>query len=142
MNEVIKKELTAFLEERFLCVISTVGVDSRPEAAFVAFSSNDNLELVIGTSNKSRKYQNLLQNKSVAIVIADTSGEVQYEGNVELLTADAYDELIATGQLKKLGGYDKYRNDPTQVYLHVKPTWIRFIVHGENDQVTELTEFA
>lgn len=142
MNTSSKQDVVAFLEARSFCVIATVGADAKPEAAFVGCSSNNDLEIIIGTSNKSRKYQNLLQNTSIALVVADLTGEVQYEGSVEIISLDAYDELIAAGRFKKLGGYDKYRNDPAEVYLHIKPTWIRFIVHGENDQITEFTEFS
>jgi nitroimidazol reductase NimA-like FMN-containing flavoprotein (pyridoxamine 5'-phosphate oxidase superfamily) len=142
MNTADKKAMTSFMAERFFCVVSTVGADSRPESAFVGYTSSDSHEIIIGTSRQSRKFQNVSKNSSVAIVIADMSGEVQYEGDVEIITPEAYDKLIAAGRFNKLGGYDKYRNDPTQMYLHIKPTWIRFIVHGENDQITEFTEFA
>lgn len=141
MNEDTKQALIAFMAERSFGVIATASTEAKPEAAFVGVVSSSDLELVIGTSNKSRKFQNIQQNKSIALVMADMTGEVQYEGEVEVITPDAYDELIAAGTFKKLGGYDKYRNDPSQVYLHIRPTWIRFIVHGENDQVTEFTEF-
>lgn len=142
MNEATKEALITFMEARSFCVISTVGADARPEAAFVGFSSNGNLEVIIGTSSKSRKFRNISQNKSVAIVIADMTGEAQYEGEVEVVTPEAYGTLMEEGRFKKLSGYDKYRNDPTQVYLRIRPTWIRFIAHGENDAVTEFTEFA
>lgn len=145
MNTATKQDVVAFLRERFLCVISTVGENAKPEAAFVAYTSNNDLGLMIGTSNKSRKYQNLLQNKSVAVVIADQIGEVQYEGEVEILTSADYEALLTAGQFQKLAGYDKYRNDPEQVYLKLTPTWVRFIVHGppgeSKDQITEFTEF-
>lgn len=142
MNNEGKEELISFLEARSFCVISTVTADAKPEAAFVGFTSSSNLEVVVGTSIKSRKYQNMLHNKSIALVVADLTGEVQYEGEVEIITPETYDELLAAGRFKKLGGYDKYRNDPVQTYLRIRPTWIRFIVHGENDQIAEFTEFA
>jgi nitroimidazol reductase NimA-like FMN-containing flavoprotein (pyridoxamine 5'-phosphate oxidase superfamily) len=145
MSTATKQDVVAFMQERFLCVISTVDAGAKPEAAFVAFTSSSDLGLMIGTSNKSRKYQNILQNSSVAVVIADQIGEVQYEGETKILTSADYESLLAAGQFQKLAGYDKYRNDPTQVYLKLTPTWIRFIVHGPpgagEDQITEFTEF-
>ncbi|HEY9711904.1 MAG TPA: pyridoxamine 5'-phosphate oxidase family protein [Chroococcales cyanobacterium] len=135
------QQLQEFMEVRFLCVISTVGEDSRPESAYVGYTSNAHREIIIGTSNQSRKYQNVTRNKSVAIVIADTTGEVQYEGEAEVITPDTYDKLIAENSFKALPGLEKYRNDPTQVYLHVRPTWVRFILHGDPDQIEEFTEF-
>lgn len=146
MNTAAKQGIFAFMAERFLCVISTVDENAKPEAAFVAYTASENLQIMIGTSNKSRKYQNLLQNKSVALVIADQIGEVQYEGEVEILTSADYEALLTAGQFQKLAGYDKYRNDPEQAYLKLTPTWIRFIVHGPpgegKDQITEFTEFS
>jgi nitroimidazol reductase NimA-like FMN-containing flavoprotein (pyridoxamine 5'-phosphate oxidase superfamily) len=145
MSTATKQDVFAFMQERFLCVISTVGENAKPEAAMVAYTASENLQIMVGTSNKSRKYQNILQNSSVAVVIADQTGEVQYEGEAEILTSADYESLLAVGQFQKLAGYDKYRDDPTQVYLKLTPTWIRFIVHGPpgagEDQITEFTEF-
>ncbi len=128
----MKNTMLKFMDERQLCVISTVGVDSKPESAMVAYI-HDGLELYIGTSNKSRKFQNLLTNPAVAVVIADESGEVQYEAQAQ--TVDK--ETISNVPVEKLPGFEKYRNDPSQVYLHLKPTWVRFIQHGDVDQIEE-----
>jgi nitroimidazol reductase NimA-like FMN-containing flavoprotein (pyridoxamine 5'-phosphate oxidase superfamily) len=135
-------EMAAFMKEHFLCVLSTVNEQGRPEAAFVGYVSCRDHEIIIGTSNESRKFQNLQRNASVAIVIADQTGEVQYEGKAEVITGSDYEALVADGHFGKLPGLDKYRDDPAQVYVRVRPTWIRFIVHGETDQVREFTEFA
>ena len=141
-----RQELKTFMEARFLCVISTVSEDSRSESAYVGYTSNDGHEIIIGTSNLSRKYKNLTQNKSVSVVIADTTGEVQYEGEAEILSGEEYENLVTEGRFKALPGLGKYRDDPTQIYIKIKPIWIRFILHGPQgagaDQITEFTEFA
>jgi general stress protein 26 len=134
--------MTAFLKERPFCVLATVSAAARPEAAFVAYSSNTELEIIIGTSNNSRKYENIVKNKSAALVVADSDGEVQYEGDVDVISGQDYEALMAAGRFEKLAGFDKYRDDPTQVYLRIHPTWIRFILHGDTDRVEEFTEFA
>jgi nitroimidazol reductase NimA-like FMN-containing flavoprotein (pyridoxamine 5'-phosphate oxidase superfamily) len=136
------KALKAFMNEHFLAVIATANLEGKPEAAFVGYVCNSKYEIVIGTSNKSRKYKNITDNKSVALVIADTKGEVQYEGMVDVLKARDYESLVESGQFSKLPGLDKYRDDPTQVYLKLSPTWIRFITHGDANLVTEYTEFV
>lgn len=141
MNTAIKQDALAFIAERFLCVISTVGADYKPESAMVAYCSNVAHELIIGTSNKSRKFKNIEQNRAVAVVIADQIGEVQYEGEAEIIVPADYEALLTSGRFEKLPGFDKYRGDPTQVYVLIKPTWMRFIVHGQPDQITEFTEF-
>lgn len=137
----MKDQVAAFLGNFMFCVMATVAGDGKPEAAFVGFRHNQMLELLIGTSRLSRKYQNLQQNSHVALVFADTSGEVQYEGTATEVSPEEYDQLIATGQFEALPGTDKYRKDPDQVYLKVMPTWVRFIQHGENDLIEEMTEF-
>lgn len=133
----MKDKMLEFMSGRQLCVISTVGADTKPESAMVAYIHND-FELFIGTSNTSRKFQNLLINPSVAVVIADLEAGVQYEGQATVIENEA---LADDSLIKYLPGYEKYRNDPTQVYIHVKPTWIRFTEHGETDKVEEFTEF-
>lgn len=142
MSDLSKQSLVEFMAARFFCTISTVGENMRPEAAYVAYASTNDHQAVIGTSNQSRKFKNISQNKHIALVIADMEGEVQYEGDVEVISSEEYESLFTAGQLPKLGGFDKYRSDPTQMYLKIKPTWIRFIVHGDVDQITEFTEFV
>lgn len=137
----MKEQVSAFLSQFILGTISTVTPDSKPESAYVGYRHSASLELLIGTSNVSRKFQNLQQNSHVAIVVASTDAEVQYEGTAEVISQEVYDELIATGQFADLPGIEKYRNDPTQVYLKITPTWLRFIQHGETDRVEEMTEF-
>ena len=126
-----------FMSARSLCVISTVDQNCKPESAMVAYV-HDGLELYIGTSNKSRKFKNILENGSVAVVIADLTGEVQYEGQAQIVSND---DLVANEAVKNLPGFTKYRDDPDQSYVHITPTWIRFIEHGEQDNVEEFTEF-
>jgi hypothetical protein len=69
-------------------------------------------------------------------------GEVQYEGEVEVISVPEYESLTKEGRFELMPGFDKYRQDPTQVYLLIKPTWIRFIVHGDEDRIEELREFV
>lgn len=135
----MKDKMLAFMSEHKLCVISTVDPTNKPESALVAFSSNG-LELLIGTSDKSRKFQNLLTNPSVAIVIADKSAEIQYEGQAHIVGFDESEEA-ADQHFATAPGADKYRNEPSQRYIRVTPYWIRFIEHGDVDQVEEWSEF-
>lgn len=130
-----------FVAARPLCVISTVGADAKPESAIVGFSHTEQLELIIGTSKKSRKYANLLQNTHVAIVIGDETGEVQYEGVSEILPDGEYKNMVEKAHIEKLPGAADYREDPNQVYVKVRPTWIRFLKHGEGGGLYEYTEF-
>lgn len=135
----MKDKMLAYISERKFCVISTVDQSGKPESAFVAFT-NSGLDLFVGTSSKSRKFANLVANPSVAVVIADETGEVQYEGQATVVDAQNYSE-VEQNHLSQIPGSDKYRNDPTQEYVHITPTWIRYIQHGDQDSMEEFTEF-
>lgn len=137
----MKEQALTFLRKYIFCVISTVTADGKPEAAFVGYRHSEDLEFLIGTSKLTRKYQNLQTNPHVAVVVADTTGEVQYEGYAQEISQEEYDQLVASGQFEALPGIEKYRGDPNQVFFKISPTWLRFILHGETDQVTEMTEF-
>ncbi len=137
----MKDKMLDYLASHNFCVISTVDDQSSPESAYVGFRHNQNLEILIGTSKNSRKFKNILQNNRVALVMADLTGEVQYEGVAEVVNADEHDALVEAGHFMPLPGMAKYREDPTQVWIKVSPTWIRFIQHGAPDQIEEFTEF-
>jgi len=125
------------LSQHFLCVISTVGADSKPESAIVGFAKNDDLELLVGTPFTTRKYKNAQQNPHVAVVVGDTKAAVQYEGKVTLLEPNkAWDDIET--RFGKLPGFEKYRNDPDERWLLIKPTWIRLTIHETPNRVEEV----
>ena len=138
----MKDKMIDFLKSQHLCTVSTVTPEAKPEAAYVGFTCNQDLEIVIGTSNKSRKFANLQSNPSVAIVVADLNSEVQYEGKATNITFAEYDNLVADKIFDGLPNIDKYRNDPNQVFVRIKPTWIRFLDHTNGNATEEFTEFA
>lgn len=142
MKQETKQQILEFFGKFGLGVISTVTPENKSESAFVGYSLSDNLELLVGTSNLSRKYQNLQTNKSISFVIADFTGEIQYEGEASQLSFADYDRLITDKTFGALPGIEKYRGDPNQVFFKISPSWLRFIQHGENDQIEEFTEFA
>jgi len=137
-DETLKRQILEVMAAHSLCVIATVTDDAKPEAAIVGFSQNDDLELIIGTSRQTRKYANVQKNTQVAIVIGDTSAEIQYEGLIRELSAAELDSQLE-GHFKKLPGSPKYLEDPNQRWLLVRPTWIRLTVHEEPNRVEEMS---
>lgn len=121
-----KQYILDFIKKHTICVISTMTTDSKPEAAVVGFGETDNWELIFGTLNTSRKYQNLKQNPNIAVVIGwDEDITVQYEGVATELTeeeAEHYKQLyhIKVPRAKK---YDMIRGN---VYFKISPKWIRY----------------
>lgn len=141
MNDDIQKQIFEVLEKHDLCVLSTVTPDNLPQAAIVGFSQNASLQLLIGTSNRTRKYANLQHNQRVAVTVGDYESEVQYEGTVRQLTKTELAEHLET-HFDKLPGTAKYLEDETQAWFLLDPSWIRLTVHGTVNTVTELKDFA
>lgn len=124
-----EQRILDFIKSQRLTVISTVDTDNnKPEAACIAFAEKDNLDLIFGTSNKSRKYQNLQTNQNVSFVIGwtDEFGTVQYEGvATELLGDEAQEHGVILANKNENARMFLTRED--QRYFLVRPTWIRFV---------------
>lgn len=130
-----------FMGQHKLTVISTVdNENNRPEAACIAFAEKENLDLIFGTSNTSRKYKNLQKNQNVSFVIgwSDELGTIQYEGVATELSGE---EAVRHGTIMA----DKNENarifltKDSQRYFLVRPTWIRLV--DKTKQPEEKIEF-
>lgn len=126
-----------FLAERMFAVISSINDQGRPQSAFVGYSNNDKFKFLIGTSKLSRKYKNITANNAVSLVVADTTGELQFEGTAELIDDAEYQRLTSEEGFRGLPGYDLYRNDPNQVFFKLTPTWFRLINHTDGNKTEE-----
>ncbi|HMH69945.1 MAG TPA: pyridoxamine 5'-phosphate oxidase family protein [Candidatus Saccharimonadales bacterium] len=107
--------------------IATVGPNGQPQAANVAFSQNDQLELIIGTSATSRKALNIDRDLRVAYEVTDPDRRytVQFEGIAHRLSSDEFAEREAT-HFAKLPGSLPFKDIKGQVYFLLQPTWVRF----------------
>lgn len=133
-----KTDIYEFLRSRDYCVLSTVD-NNKSQSAFMGFGISENLDFVFGTSNKSRKYNNILNNKSVSIVVGFTEGKtIQCEGIVELLEGeelDKYKNIYFTLR----PSVKKYETLLDQVYFKVKLIWLRYTDVTKNPwDVTEI----
>jgi general stress protein 26 len=136
-----QEKILDFLSLHDECVIATLG-ETGPEAATVGFSETPKLELTIGTSNKSRKFQNIMQDPQVAVVVG-FSGDitVQFEGTARVLGGS---ELAERQKLhfRKIPGVAHYKDDPDQTYLSITPSWVRYTNYGQDGEpVEELRHF-
>lgn len=140
-NELLRQKIFQFLERHELGVISTIHVEqSGPESAVVGFGNTEKLELIFGTSRKSRKYHNIQANPRIAFVIgwSSTLGSVQYEGIARELSVSELDHYLPY-HLKKNPIRQKFVSRVDQRYFLVKPTWIRFLDNvGDPPGVYEL----
>lgn len=121
-----KQIILGFIKRQKLAVISTVGVDNKPESAVLEFSETDELELVFDTFTTSRKYKNLLSNKNVSFVIGwDEDITVQYEGEVHQLSSDELEKYQKIC-LAKNPAFAKWMQTEGIKFFKVIPKWIRY----------------
>jgi general stress protein 26 len=120
-----KEELIAYITARQFMVISTFG-EEYPESACVEFG-NDGLTIVFDTNNSSRKYQNILKNPKVSLVIGwENEGTVQYEGSAILLKDGDELEQLKQAYFQKNPEAQKWETTEGNVYFKVEPVWIRY----------------
>ncbi len=120
-----KQQILEFIKSQMLCTIATVDANGNPECATVAFSEKDNLGLVFGTFNDTRKFQNIQNNPHVAFAISNDDITVQYEGVATLAEGKMEYECRAT-HLRKNPSSKKYAVDIKQRFFEVAPRWIRY----------------
>ncbi|MBP7832931.1 MAG: pyridoxamine 5'-phosphate oxidase family protein [Candidatus Levybacteria bacterium] len=136
-----KREVLLFLKKNVLATISTVNPQSlQPESALVAFCELDALEILITTLKGSRKYENLLKNDKVALVIgweADPKrwATLQYEGKALEVGAQeesSYKKLF----LKKEGSpcTEVFFQKSDMKLFKITPTWIGFSRFPQNQK--------
>jgi hypothetical protein len=139
--------IQAILRRENYCVISTVTPDGLPEAAYVSFSANDKFEIMIGTSTKSRKFQNISNNPSVAIVFSfDGKETIQYGGQAHVLKGQELNDRLEAHFVKHPGAR-KYLDLANQSYISITPQWVRLskagpsvlglLTFGDNGKIEE-----
>lgn len=114
-----------FLKHHTLAVVATTHPNGTPEAAVVDFSVRDDLEIVFDTFDKTRKYENLLQNPAVAFVVGwESNITVQYEGRAQLVQASD----VARYQRDHIEHVPEEREfiERGAILFKVRPQWIRY----------------
>lgn len=137
-----KKFVYKFLNSQELAIISSISLEGNPQSALVGFGEQENLELIFGTNNLSRKYKNLKNNPKVAVVIGwEEKKTLQYEGDAEELGGKELDKFKEI-YFKKNPSAKKYENDSGEAYFKITPKWIRY-TELKNDcwEVFEITKF-
>jgi general stress protein 26 len=136
-----KEFLYYFIKQQKLAVVSTLSKELNPEAALVGFAISKELEIIFDTVKTSRKYQNLIQNPWVAVVIGwDNETTLQYEGVASELVAiedehlkEIYFEVYPDGRVRA-------ENWPGLVHIKITPKWIRYSNFNEPVVVEEMKE--
>lgn len=126
MNDRAQQEklIKGVFEANTLLVISSVW-EGKPQSALVAFSFNENFELMIGTFVEMRKYRNITNTSAVSAVIGwgDDEKTVQYEGvATELVGAERVERVKE--HLKRLPEAEIYSTMENERYFKIQPKWI------------------
>ena len=120
-----KEIILNFLKSQLLGVIATVDKNNKPESALVGFSETDELEIIFGTFNDTRKFANLQQNPHVAFTISGPKITVQYEGVAKMAEVDEIEKYRAI-HLTKNPRAQKVSHHVKQQFFKVTPSWIRY----------------
>lgn len=135
MGEELKEKIISFLgsNKSRLGVVSTVNEENKPESAFVYYAFDENLNVYFATKDTSRKYKNILNNKSIAfaIVTENPPQTLQLEG-----VASVHDDIEDQKRLfQDIVGHAsaKYFSAPIMQqtkggleFVKISPLWIRF----------------
>lgn len=136
----MKKEfIYDFILKHRYAVLSTVSAEGNPEAALVGFAVAPDLRLIIDTVRTSRKFSNLTQNSTVALVIGwENEQTLQYEGRVIFQAGREFNKMLelylkAFPQAKER---EKYWKDIA--HFIVVPEWIRYSDFNEPPTIEEI----
>ena len=121
-----REQIYEFINSYKIGVLATVNPGGLPNGALIGFGLTKDLELIIGTDNSTRKYKNMQANPHVAFTVGGATLEtVQLEGTARELGPD---EMAVVREIYwvKHPYVEKYAKNPSQRYLLITPTWIRY----------------
>jgi general stress protein 26 len=135
----MSKELVYdFMRQHKLAVLSYVSGDGTAMSALVGIAVSEGLEIDFDTVGSSRKYQAIIANGNVSLVIGwDAETTVQYEGLAKQLGVDDddYRELYHSVYPD---GRERAENWPGLVHFKVSPEWIRYSNFNEPAVIEEM----
>jgi general stress protein 26 len=136
----MKELVYQFIKQHPMAVVSTINSGGKPEAALVGIAVSGNLEIIFDTVTSSRKYNNVLINPTVAIVVGwEDETTLQYEGDAEILGDD-----VASDNYRQLyfaawpDGRERAETWPGLVHIKIKPRWLRYSNFNEPVIIEEI----
>ena len=107
-------------------VITSLGPDGRPQAAYLAITATDVGELVLDARASSRKVANIQRDPRVAVVVGGSDGTtLQCEGLADIPQGQAR-ERCAAAYVVAFPAFAASVSDPGVVVIRITPTWARF----------------
>ena len=137
-----RADLVRFLRDYKLAVQATVAKDGAPQAAVVGIAVTDDLEIIFDTLESTRKYQNLVSDPRIALVIGwDHEKTAQIEGLVDFPSGEDRDRIRAAYFIPYPDGRDRLAW-PGITHARVRPTWGRFSDFTTDPPTIEEMTFA
>ncbi|MEO5499233.1 MAG: pyridoxamine 5'-phosphate oxidase family protein [Candidatus Saccharimonadales bacterium] len=121
-------EVYEWLKEQPLGVLSTLNEAGAPQSATVAFSVTEFGDLLVGTSEGSRKSQNIDHDSRVAFTITDSERRitVQIEGVARKLAQVAFEMDYEAEHYKQRPESLPFKDEPGQCHIFITPQHVRF----------------
>jgi GNAT superfamily N-acetyltransferase len=119
-------ELIAYVRAQRDGVVSSLGPEGAPQAAYLPITATDRAELVFDARATSRKIANLRRDPRVAVVVGGRDGTtLQCEGVADLPVGAAR-EACAAAYLDAFPQFASSLADDGVVLVRVRLTWARF----------------
>ncbi|MFN7921480.1 MAG: pyridoxamine 5'-phosphate oxidase family protein [Bryobacteraceae bacterium] len=126
MPSVDRMTIQRFIAQQKLAVVSSLSPAGKPQSALVGIASGDQMEIVFDTIRSTRKFENMIANPEVSLVIGLGGAiTVQYEGKATELQGEDLAEY------QKLY-FEAWPDGPSRLewegitYFLVVPAWIRY----------------
>lgn len=141
-NEGLKQEALDFLKRHTVAVVATITGDNMPNAATVLYRIDDDLNFYFITRRQTRKYENLMANRKIAIVVGtgDGPGTIQAEGEARPMEEglEKFFEGIKKNDGLEKAYYGQFLELPglDLVVFRARISWMRYL-HLNADTQTE-----
>ncbi len=136
MDNELKRKIAAILgmQKSRLGVVSTVNEENKPESAFVYYTFDEDLNIYFATREQSRKFKNIMRNKSAAFVMATENPPqtLQLEGEASVHREledqrELFTELVALASSKHFSSPIAQQDHSGGLqFVKISPSWIRF----------------
>lgn len=132
-----KQKVYDFLKKNELCVLSTASKNGKPQAAVMNYCFKDD-SLFIFTEISTRKYQNIIENNQVSVVVGGFKDDptVQLDGTIMELGLDE-GVKIKEYVLNLHPEWKGYFDSADGRWFAIKPAWMRFSDFSTNPPIIE-----
>ncbi|GIG19279.1 hypothetical protein Cch01nite_00030 [Cellulomonas chitinilytica] len=130
--------LVGYVRSRADGVVTSLGPDGQPQAAYLPLTATDGGELVLDARVTSRKVENIRRDPRVAVVVGGADGTtLQAEGHADL-PEGADRDRCAAAYVDAFPQFAASLSDPGIVVVRVTLSWARLGDHRDGARVEEV----